>query len=444
MSGAGEEFHYIFVDCAHEADEEQTDHDFIVKPEDWAQLRESFLNHFMRGDYKSHLSRELTARKKLENESMIVYITAIQTLCHDLDEHMSSEQVIGYCLDGMEPGMASQIQYFNPRSVRELMTYAKNVEMGNERLKKSLGESSGIKNKKISNLQTENEAKIDDKINDKISDPILSAVQKLTETVNSLSMSRNASKNGTQKQNNGFKRNNYRVNNFTNKYNSSTNNNSNNNFRNNSNNNYNNYRQNRQFNNKFANSNFGNNFNGNNSLNSNFNHKNRNGIQCYNCGKFGHIKQNCRAQTQEQAVNQIESRTTDSNRSEGNRVVNTEQRIGANSTVINTNSVNPEKLILIDVRINGKIFKGLVDSGAELTLIRKSVAEQLKLKIIPYEGPSIESVDKNIIQTFGKINLELNVKTNKVHSIKMPVIIVDKLPADILLGIDWYRFFDKI
>ena len=77
LSGAGEEFHYINVDCAHEGDEEQTDHDFIRKPENWDQLRGRFLDHFMRGDYKSHLSRELRARKKLESESMIVYITSI-------------------------------------------------------------------------------------------------------------------------------------------------------------------------------------------------------------------------------------------------------------------------------------------------------------------------------------------------------------------------------
>ena len=79
LSGAGEEFHYIFYDCA----------DASVKPVDWDDLKCLFLNHFMRGDYKSHFNKELRRRKKLESESMIVYITAIQTLCHDLDDSKS-------------------------------------------------------------------------------------------------------------------------------------------------------------------------------------------------------------------------------------------------------------------------------------------------------------------------------------------------------------------
>ncbi len=40
--------------------------------------------------------------------------------------------------------------------------------------------------------------------------------------------------------------------------------------------------------------------------------------------------------------------------------------------------------MLIDVKINGKNFKALVDCGSEETLIRKSVVEDLELKIIPY------------------------------------------------------------
>jgi hypothetical protein len=43
--------------------------------------------------------------------------------------------------------------------------------------------------------------------------------------------------------------------------------------------------------------------------------------------------------------------------------------------------------MLIDVKINGKYFKDSVDSGSEETLIRKSVVEDLELKIIPYIGP---------------------------------------------------------
>ena len=115
LSGPGEEFYYINVDCVPETQQ-------VV---DWDDLKELFLNHFMRGDYKSHLTRELRAHKKSDSETMIVYITAIQTICYDLDKNMSEEQIINYCLDGMDPEIASQIQIFNPTTVKELINYSK-------------------------------------------------------------------------------------------------------------------------------------------------------------------------------------------------------------------------------------------------------------------------------------------------------------------------------
>ncbi len=50
----------------------------------------------------------------------------------------------------------------------------------------------------------------------------------------------------------------------------------------------------------------------------------------------------------------------------------------------NVNSINTNTLMLIDVKINGKNFKALVDCGSEETLIRKSVVEDLELIIITY------------------------------------------------------------
>ncbi len=78
----------------------------------------------------------------------------------------------------------------------------------------------------------------------------------------------------------------------------------------------------------------------------------------------------------------------------------------------------------------------MVDSGSELKIIRKSVADELNLNLIPYRGPDLEAVNKDIIRTYGKTDIELSVGNDQIYSIKTPIIVVDILPADILLGID--------
>ena len=125
LTNAGEEFHYMLIDCAPDE----------AKPSNWDETKDSFLNHFMRGDYKSHLSKELRSRRKGENESMIVYITSVMTLCHDLDDRMSETQAISYCIDGLEPEVQAQLSILNPERLTDLMRYAKNIEVSQERRK---------------------------------------------------------------------------------------------------------------------------------------------------------------------------------------------------------------------------------------------------------------------------------------------------------------------
>jgi hypothetical protein len=106
--------------------------DSYVKLENWDVLKALFMNHFLNGNYKLHLTKELRNRKKLDTESMAVYITAIQAICHDLDEDMSTEQVISYALEGLEPNFAAQIQYFNPKGIKQLIEISRNIELGME------------------------------------------------------------------------------------------------------------------------------------------------------------------------------------------------------------------------------------------------------------------------------------------------------------------------
>ncbi len=97
---------------------------------DWDALSDLFQNRFLRGDYKSHLMRELRERKMTENESLLSYITSIEALCHDLDSHMSEEQIIDYIYAGLDKKIAAQIAFFAPRTVEVLLDVAKNIERG--------------------------------------------------------------------------------------------------------------------------------------------------------------------------------------------------------------------------------------------------------------------------------------------------------------------------
>ena len=423
LADAGEEFHYIYVDCPDDDD----------KPENWEALKKAFLDHFMRGDYKSHLSKELRSRKKDPNESMVVYITAIQTICHDLDENMSQVQIVEYCLNGLDPDIAAQIQLFNPDNVSHLLMCAKNVELSNDRKKAETNESSGSKTKKVNAINAGNsEAQ-------GLDETVLSAVINLSESINNLQINRNKfrgnGRNGTFKRANNRQNNGYNGNNVQNFVNNSANQRQNNN----------NYQGNGNGNRNFRANNVNrNNFNGNQYQGNGYS-RNAN-VQCYRCSRYGHRQAECRTPMPPTSAqnNASNSQTQNQNNSVNN--VNTDVPVQVNEQAnvqnsvqanvhVNTSSLHLKNLIEIDVLINGYKFKALVDSGAELTLMRKSVADVLKLNLSPYAGPSLETCDKTVISTFGKTSVAINIPNVNIL-VEIPFIIVERLPSDLLLGMD--------
>jgi hypothetical protein len=422
LTDAAEEFHYMYVDCAVSEDEDNADPDLIVKPSSWEALKKSFMNHFLRGDYKRHLTKELRERKKRPDESMTVYITAIQTICHDLDKNMSTEQIMSYILEGIDEEIAAQIQYFNPKSISELISIARNVELGHERLERSKAESSGSKTKKSNALLLQNNAQKSFKNENKINDPVLEAVTKLSESINALTIDKNPNKNN-KFNNNSYKRN--FKSNFQRNSNSFQNRNSFNNNINANNNSNNNSSFNRNYNSNNRNGFYQNTNNNNNQ----FRYKSR--IQCFNCKRIGHKQNECRFQNADNHA--IENKNSVSTSSTETNAIN---RVGINSTCLNLQSNENKTLILINVKIKNMMFKALIDTGSEITIMRKSVADILNLKLEPYVGPNLEAVNKHIIKTYGKIDLELSVESDKSYSIKTPILVVDELPADLLLGID--------
>jgi hypothetical protein len=241
------------------------------------------MNHFLRGNYKRRLTKELRERKKRQDESMTVYITAIQTICHDLDKNMSTEQIMSYILEGLDEEIAAQIQYFNPKSISELISIARNVELGHERLERSKAESSGSKTKKSNALLLQNNAQKSFENENKINDPVLEAVTKLSESINALTIDKNPNKN-SKFNNNSYKRN--FKSNFQRNSNSFQNRNSFNNNTNVNNNSSNNSNFNRNYNSNNRNGFYQNTNNNNNQ----FRYKSR--IQCFNCKRIVISKMN--------------------------------------------------------------------------------------------------------------------------------------------------------
>jgi hypothetical protein len=100
--------------------------------------------------------RELRERKMTENESLLSYITSIEALCHDLDSHMSEEQIIDYIYAGLDKKIAAQIAFFAPRSVEVLLDVAKNIERGLDLMHEHKSEQ---KHKKINAVKSSDSVK---------------------------------------------------------------------------------------------------------------------------------------------------------------------------------------------------------------------------------------------------------------------------------------------
>jgi hypothetical protein len=48
-----------------------------------------------------------------------------------------------------------------------------------------------------------------------------------------------------------------------------------------------------------------------------------------------------------------------------------------------------KSMLMIDVLIKNKVFKAILGSGAEVTLMKTSIAEQLNLELGNYSGPDL-------------------------------------------------------
>jgi hypothetical protein len=335
LAGAAEEWHYIKIECIS-----------AVPAIDWDGLKKAFEQRFLRGDYKSHLMRELRERKMKEDETLISYITAIETLCHDLDDGMSQEQIIDYVYAGLDRRVAAQIAFFAPKDIDAMQACARNIERGLDLIG---GDKPQKESEKKVNAIINCESESNKAEKEMTKDPIDDKLNKIVEIIQVLALG----KNGDRNRNNG----NYQNKNYQNR-------NQNNNQ--NSGNSYNYYKK---------------------SYNPNF----KKNIKCYSCGKMGHIAKQCRSKN---------IAKKDENESNANQV-----KTASNASVNSVNNamanVTNNSFVMINVIINDKVFKALVDSGAEVSLMKYNAAKELGLKLEEYKGPNLNGVSGEILDTNG-------------------------------------------
>ena len=382
LTGDAETFYYVNVDIVPETN----------KPSNFNTLEELFTNHFSKGDYKSHLMQILHDRKQKPGESLVTFVTNIRAICWDIDPRWDEKRVINYMYNGMNIQAAKDIILMNPKTIQELVEFAKRVDHARG-FEKIYENDKKLKNKIIGRIGTLNE-------------------NESSKAENSTLRNNSNEKSELQKMMANLMKNNNR------NYNPNKNSYGRGNFRGN-------FKNNRSR------------FNNSNSNNNNQNlYKNKQYIYpCHGCGQIGHYIRDC--QNRQNKNNNVRQENIQAqNESKPNKNENPKNIKSRNNKVLSI--TNEEKnLIFIDVKINDKKqLKALIDCGAEISLIKYEIAEELNLNIMNYDGVDIVNVSGESLNPLGLAEIKITLKLidGTFANRKFNFIVVEKLPADILLG----------
>lgn len=137
-----------------------------------------------------------------------------------------------------------------------------------------------------------------------------------------------------------------------------------------------------------------------------------------------------RRETDHKSINSIDRQESDDNH----------QSVTFNiMSVASTNGTEDDSLIMADVTIRGQTAKGLVDTGALLTLVRTKTARRLKLE------PFRTTLKQPVTLRFGNQQTEVCRHGFRVSisyhdkTVKLTLIEYRDLLYELLLGINWVR-----
>ncbi|RWS03246.1 retrovirus-related Pol polyprotein from transposon 297-like protein [Dinothrombium tinctorium] len=154
--------------------------------------------------------------------------------------------------------------------------------------------------------------------------------------------------------------------------------------------------------------------------------------RCFLCNRVGHIARFCRFN-----VPQEPQRNYNSN-------VNNNQQIKAikpppdqNAFVSETNKNN--RLIRLNVIVEGEPICGMVDSGSTLTIITKELALKLQKDIRKWNRPPARAINGKLLKTNGFVNLMISVKTseNESRAVFIDAMVVENMTCELVLGLDF-------
>lgn len=104
------------------------------------------------------------------------------------------------------------------------------------------------------------------------------------------------------------------------------------------------------------------------------------------------------------------------------------------TSVLNSISDPNNKCMYIKIKINGYLLNGLLDSGADITIVNKTIADQLKLQILEgTRGKIITASNQKIpINKTVKLTFKINEEIMNINAV-----VIEDLSHEILLGIDF-------
>ncbi|CAC5410714.1 unnamed protein product [Mytilus coruscus] len=157
-------------------------------------------------------------------------------------------------------------------------------------------------------------------------------------------------------------------------------------------------------------------------------------IQCYNCGRFGHFRNECRAP----------KKPYNGNNGRGNGAVrplhynSRHRRMERRKINVGADASNMEAGAYIDVAVHNQPTKFLIDTGATVTLVSHALFYRIQKK----ERPDLEPITQVIISANGT-ELSLAGKGMFCIEIGQDKFIVEALVADIsidgILGLDFMK-----
>lgn len=131
------------------------------------------------------------------------------------------------------------------------------------------------------------------------------------------------------------------------------------------------------------------------------------GRKCYGCGKEGHLKANCPVWTKKKGPSQGKSTSC--------------KRIGTNE-------------VKMDVKLEGKQIEAVVDTGTRYNLISARMADEVNLKKVKMEEPSLTTADGTKLETRGCVWGDMSAGEGPAHATQF--VVVEDLVDELIIGLE--------